>query len=749
MNEPNASSLAGAHILAVDDRPETLNILVDLLSLENAKVQTCQSGEEALEYVTNHKPDIILLDVSMPGLDGFETCRRLKNTDTVADVPVIFITAESEPEKIEAGFEAGGVDYVTKPFNLEKIVTLLRSHLQYHTTSEPSEETLDHRPDADEIIDALLETRIFTGLNHNAIRPHIHEMEWLSVPAGRRLIRQGAEGKAIYFVISGRLGVWLDRGEGYEDLIAEIGRGECVGELSILTNGTATANVDAIRDSIVIQLPKDAFDRMVASEFVVLQNVNQLLIQRIKNQNQKQAQTHRTNSIALIPTHPSVPIADFARHLTQSISQYVNAICINADVVDEALGEGSAQAPEDSERQRKIVNWLNTQESQHQILIYEADLNPSAWSLRCIRQADHILIVGWTDEDPTPGAMEEDLNHAANLARRDLILLHPEKTVQPQGTARWLEKREVSAHYHVRFKDDNTVDRLSRILTARTVNLVLSGGSSRGFAHIGIIRALTEHNIPIDFIGGASVGSVVAAQFALGQKIEDLAQGHKKWWVDKSGMHQYTLPWMSLASDRVYNVGLQDILGLSCIEDLWITFFAVSTNITRGDLHVHKEGPIWEACRASTSMPAYYPPFYLNGDLFVDGGVLDNIPINVMRNLNDGFIFASDVSTHSELEKSASHFKEKTGWNLLANRLNPFSTNIQVPSIPHVLFRTLEVGMGQHKDHGQAANLCFYPPVQEFSWFDAKPIYDIIDAGYQHACDALEQWDKEGKLPKI
>jgi len=331
-----------------------------------------------------------------------------------------------------------------------------------------------------------------------------------------------------------------------------------------------------------------------------------------------------------------------------------------------------------------------------------------------------------------------------NLARRDLILLHPADRAQPTGTDRWLSPREVTAHYHVRIGNVEHFGRQGRLLTGRAVGLVLSGGSSRGGAHIGVIRAMREANIPIDYVGGTSSGSVIAAQVAVGQDVETFAELHRKWWVGKGGMHKYTLPLLSLSTDRAYNAGIKDIVGLGRVEDLCTSWFAVSTNLTVGDLTVHRHGLLWEACRASGSMPAYFPPFQKDGDLLVDGGIIDNLPIGVMRGLSEGVVFASDVSSHSDAEKRESDFSEVSGWQVLLNKINPFSRSIQAPMIPEVLARTLEVGMGHHRDRGGEADFCFSPPVQNFSWFDAKEIGEIVEVGYQHAREALENWDLEG-----
>lgn len=116
-------------VLVVDDDITNLNVLIDALSQENLNVSIAKNGEESLEQAKLVNPDIILLDVVMPGIDGFETCRKLKEQSETKDIPIIFITALSETINKVTGFNAGGVDYITKPFQYEEVIARVNSHL--------------------------------------------------------------------------------------------------------------------------------------------------------------------------------------------------------------------------------------------------------------------------------------------------------------------------------------------------------------------------------------------------------------------------------------------------------------------------------------------------------------------------------------------------------------------------------------------------------------------------------------------
>ena len=119
-----------ATILIVDDVPANQNLLRQTLEPRGFEVLLASDGATALQVARRASPDLILLDVMMPGLDGYETCRRLKAGEATRDIPVIFITAQHETPNLVEGFRAGGVDYITKPFQAEEVLARVETHLQ-------------------------------------------------------------------------------------------------------------------------------------------------------------------------------------------------------------------------------------------------------------------------------------------------------------------------------------------------------------------------------------------------------------------------------------------------------------------------------------------------------------------------------------------------------------------------------------------------------------------------------------------
>jgi len=129
-------TLENQRILIVDDTPENLDILGKTLRPEGYNLAVANNGEQALKTITHFKPDLILLDVMMPGIDGYETCKTIKQMENMCDIPIIFVTAKHSPDDIIHGFNAGGVDYINKPFVQAEVCARVKSHLQLHAAKK-------------------------------------------------------------------------------------------------------------------------------------------------------------------------------------------------------------------------------------------------------------------------------------------------------------------------------------------------------------------------------------------------------------------------------------------------------------------------------------------------------------------------------------------------------------------------------------------------------------------------------------
>src|SRR5262249_8186841 len=324
-----------------------------------------------------------------------------------------------------------------------------------------------------------------------------------------------------------------------------------------------------------------------------------------------------------------------------------------------------------------------------------------------------------------------------------LVILHPRDAGRPAGTRRWLEERSVAMHHHVRADDAGDVARVARFLAGRAVGVVLSGGGARGFAHVGALDAIREAGIPVHLIGGTSMGAVIAAEYALGW--DALAMDRHNQAIFGGWRRDLTLPVLSILDGRRSSARLRERIGDVQIEDLWLPYFCVSSNLSRAEMVVHRTGALWRSVRASVSLPGILPPVVLEGDLLADGALLRNLPADVMRALTGGgTTVAVDVSTETDMQCQRPYEHAISGWRILLSRLNPFAPALGVPSMAAVLQRSAELAsvVMQREVLLRGIDLYIQVPVKQFGMLDFHAAPEIIRAGHDAAGTKIAAWQE-------
>jgi predicted acylesterase/phospholipase RssA len=278
--------------------------------------------------------------------------------------------------------------------------------------------------------------------------------------------------------------------------------------------------------------------------------------------------------------------------------------------------------------------------------------------------------------------------------------------------------------------------RVGRFASGRAVGVVLSGGGARGLAHIGVIRACSERGVPIDAIGGASMGAIVGALCASGLDADQVAAHLRDEYVDHHD-YDYTLPIVALSSAAGSVRRMKRLFGDRGVEDLPIPYFCMSTNLSRAEPVVMERGPLWRAVRMSSSLPGLLPPIADRGDLFVDGGLLNNLPADVMRERGAGLVIGVDVTPGVDLRTSEEVEASISGWSALWRRV--VSRQRAFPSIVDIMSRAALVGCIRDAARMRAAcDVYVAPAVEAYAMGDFGAIDRLIAAGYESALTALE-----------
>jgi predicted acylesterase/phospholipase RssA len=282
---------------------------------------------------------------------------------------------------------------------------------------------------------------------------------------------------------------------------------------------------------------------------------------------------------------------------------------------------------------------------------------------------------------------------------------------------------------------------LGRRLAGRAVGLVLSGGGARGFAHLGVLRAIDECGVVIDAIGGNSMGSIVAGLFACGFAHDERVALCRRGFAENPPDGDYTLPMVALHAGKRGNRMLRTFYGDVRIEDLWMDYFSVSTNLTRAEMSVARDGPMWRWVRASSSPPGIAPPLIDNGDLHVDGGILDNLPVGVMRRtIGIGTTIASDAGTARVLSGDA-NVDDISGWEVLLSRWRRGRTAANLPTIADILMRTATISsIPAGAEARRSADLYLQPPSDGVRISEWSGIDRAVQAGYEYALPVIDAW---------
>ncbi len=587
---------------------------------------------------------------------------------------------------------------------------------------------------------------VFGELNEASLQRIGSELDWVELRPGKRLFEQGDPGDCMYFVVSGRL-IGVRENGADRHVIAELGRGESIGEMGFFTGEPRSLGIYARRTSYLVRFLKPVFDRLSEVHPRAMLYITQLLIRRLQRAAGYTRELFERSNIVVVPISPGVQATEFTERLVEALQLHGNALYVSSARLDEFIGvPGFAQTPPDSPLDLALDAGLDDRESGYRYSVYECDLGDTAWTRRCIERADRVVLLGDATADPAVSPMERDLLGAQpdlSAARRTLVLLHPESTELPAGTRDWLAPRMLEGHHHLRRGRRADFARLARFLTGNAVGVVLGGGGARGFAHLGVIRALRETGIPIDLIGGTSMGALIAAQPAMGWDDATMRTANRSSFVDRKPviLRDYTMPVYSLVDSRRLDQNLIASYGDTRIEDFWMRYFCVSSNLTRAESMVHRQGPVWKAIRASIALPSVFHPVVEGTDLLVDGGVLNNLPGDVMRELGGGWVIAVDVSPARDLEVRAAL---PSPWKVLLNWMNPFAKPIDLPNIVILMMRTTLLASVQKTEVvKKLVDLYIQPPVSRFGLMQFRALDAIAEAGYRHAKPILEDWIRQ------
>ncbi len=580
------------------------------------------------------------------------------------------------------------------------------------------------KPDANWRRRLLRAARVVAGLEKSAVDAIAGELTPIALPGGAVLFDVGEPGDMLYFVYRGRLGVFERDEFGHTRMINEVGAGETVGELSLIVGRTRSATVAALRDTELGMLTREAFERLAREHPDAMIRLLRFIVTRLDRVVRHEGGQHLPRTFALLPLDPGVPIADFAAKLSQALHR---------------LAPGQPQVLT-NEASGKTTEWFHEIEESCSHVLYLADPTPTTWTRLCLRQADRVYLVGCIDQPPPAVWPFEPEKGRVYVPRRELVLLRAEGELAPGRTAAWLANKPALIHHHVRIGADEDHDRLARLMTDKAIGVVFAGGGARGFAHIGVYRAFVEAGLPVDRVGGASMGALVGAGVAAGLDWQALRELFHAAFVRTNPLTDYTLPFVSLFSGRKVERLLRQAYGEVDIEDLSRPFFCTAANLTTGRIDVMQRGKLWRRLRASISLPGILPPVLEGGQVHVDGGVMDNLPVEVMRNQGAGIVIGVDIETAGAIAAGEGVETPWSAWEFMRRMVWRRQETLPLPSIVKILLRSALVSSDEASARQrEVADLVFRPPAAGIDLLDWQSMDRAIEIGYRHALEVIEK----------
>jgi len=600
---------------------------------------------------------------------------------------------------------------------------------------------------------------LFGALDADALALLRRELQWVEVAAGQTLMAQGERGDCVYLSISGRLRATVRDDDGSERLVREMSRGQVIGEMALYTDEPRSATVVAIRDSVLVRLDKPAFLQLLAGSVSLSMALTRQLVRRLQT---VPARTDLAPPVvmALLPVSAGVDAPAFAEALAVQLRRVPRArpaggVCVlDAAAIDAALGQpGLARSDAaDGAANRCIALHLDEVEASHDAVLLLADDAPTAWTQRCTRRCDEMLLLA--------DAAQPALLHASEsafLAQRAgraeaaevLVLLHAAERRCPQGTQAWLARRPLADHVHVRPALERDMARLARIQSRSAVGLVLAGGGARGLAHLGVAQALQQQGIEFDFVGGTSIGAVMAVLLASDRPLDEtVAVARRGFTQNPTGDYNW-LPLISLIRGRrlrrVVEAGRLELLGHAAgIEDLWKNCFCVASNYSQAREQVLSQGDAAKAMRASAAIPGALPPVLLDGELLCDGGTFNNFPVDVMRARRGvGRVIGVDLAFRKP--RRIEHDEVPGPWALLRDRLRPYPRRrYRLPSLVAYLMNvTILYSSSRQQASRRLTDLHFNPPLERVGMLQWNKFDSIVEQGRAHALQVLQALSPE------
>jgi NTE family protein len=540
------------------------------------------------------------------------------------------------------------------------------------------------------------------------------EASLMELPGGTTLAKAGSTIQALYRLTAGRLAEVEPLAEGGGRLTTVHRPGALIGGAQLLGDGRYHTTVTALRDSELQAIPVDRAEALLQDRPDFLAEVARAALARMRPAGP--ADRRKNAILGFVAVSDGVAMRDLAEGLAAAMR------ALGAEVA--VLG---------AEADDRSASWLHALEMEHDFVLMAAERRDADFIAYSGRQIDRLILVGDAATRGPDGPIPVAAGAIRDQRLLDFILVQPPGARRPRHSVRWLDAAPASRLFHIRAGDAADVTRLARIYTGNSVGLALSGGGARAYAHVGVLRALAELKVPIDFVAGTSMGAVIAAGLAMGWEDAEMDWRIREAFVESSPLSDIAFPLLAMTRGRMVNHRLETHFGDTQISDLWRPFTCVSTDLTTGGMHIHRRGSLRRALRASLSLPGVLPPVVERGHVLVDGALVRNLPVDLVREQHDGVTIGVDVAVSEGLRPSDLLLRP-SGWRWITS-----GAWLRGPPIVSVLIRSATISSAAAPGLPHDDVLEIIPQVEGVGLQDWKAYDAAVAAGYRAAMAAGDQ----------
>lgn len=574
------------------------------------------------------------------------------------------------------------------------------------------------------LINIIHHSKIFSEIDRKACLSLLRHLERMTLAQGEVLFNQYDSSDCLYILAVGQLTCSLISFEGKQKIVGIVDQGETVGELGAISSEPRSLSARASTDCVLLKLPREEFNKFAQENPKFVLRIVDLIVNRSQNTLKLLSKRKIYEHIAIIQGNEQTSMETFIANLHENFIHDEKFVLLDHLMPDDDIGFFITQIEEAHKNaifflSEKNINMLGNKLNHiggiFVVANGDAKVKLSNFALKMLKKAK------------TPFATQFEL-----------VLLHDDNLQMPQHTDRWLTHHEFTLHHHIRMTNAFDYQRLIRFMKGKAIGLVLGGGGTKGWVEVGALKALLESKVPIDAIGAASVGAVVGACYVITQDYDKLYQMFRtiiNSVLKPFSIKQFTWPVISLLSAKRPTHTIHELFGEIKIENLWLPYFSISTNLSTGKEAVHRRGVLWESLRASAALPGIVPPMIMEGELHFDGGLLNNLPVDCMRTmLGDDSIIIAVSLTETDKKIERYHFPPIISFRIgLMRKLKLGYHDYSFPPLLNTFIQALLVGSSMREQINRAgADVLIMPDLSKYPSFEVnlEKIDELIEIGY-------------------